>query len=335
MVSLSKERIPSASFGSSMDDLKRPSVRRVAKQSSKPEAIALGYNDGSCPTGNCPPAGPVANGNCPTGNCPTGNCPTGGCPTGNCPSGCFQGKFGEYYCKRSPDYGYSPPAKYPLHRRGIEYNHYYPANWYGAGADYSQSQAPMVYQPTDTTQLGYRYQHVPFWQPMPNRLPPRPIPAQWHTTNPAVSASRFSNGNGPAGYAGGQFGGYSGYQNGSYGAANSCPPGMNSTPTMITQPGSPASAIPPAPLGTGAPASPIPQGDEYDDESGAEPRNAASNSQLNSNWGLRLFLGQVELRSICFNTEGKSIYWFSFRVISFQSAFGVGIETPSPPIFTV
>jgi len=41
MVSLSKERIPSASFGSSMDDLKRPSVRRVAKQSSKPEAIAL------------------------------------------------------------------------------------------------------------------------------------------------------------------------------------------------------------------------------------------------------------------------------------------------------
>ena len=228
-----------------------------------------GYNDGHCPTGNCPPAGPVVH-----GNCPTGNCPTGGCPTGNCPGGCFQGKFGEYYCKRSPDYGYSPPAKYPLHRRGIEYNHYFPANWYGAGADYSQSQAPMVYQPTDTTQLGYRYQHVPFWQPMPNRLPPRPIPAQWHTTNPAVSASRFSNGNGigPAGYAGGgQFGGYSGYQNGAYGAANSCPPGVTSTPNMISQPGSRTNSLPPAPSGAGAPASPIPLDDEFDDESGAEP----------------------------------------------------------------
>ena len=41
MVSLSKERIPSASFGSSMDDLKRPSVRRVGKRFSRSEAIPL------------------------------------------------------------------------------------------------------------------------------------------------------------------------------------------------------------------------------------------------------------------------------------------------------
>jgi len=45
---------------------------------------------------------------------------------------------------------------------------------------------------------------------------------------------------------------------------------------------------------------------------------------------LRLILEPVELRSICFNTEGKSIYWFFFRVISFPSALGVGIETPAP-----
>jgi hypothetical protein len=43
----------------------------------------------------------------------------------------------------------------------------------------------MVYQPTDTTQLGFYYQHVPFWMPDPSRLPPRPIPAQWNITAPA------------------------------------------------------------------------------------------------------------------------------------------------------
>ena len=188
------------------------------------------------------------NGNCPTGGCPTGNCPTGigqDCQSGNCPTcrgGCFGGHFGEHYCKRSPDYGYAPPTKYPLHRRGVEYTNYYPQKWYGAGADYSQSTAPMVYQPTDTTQLGYYYQHVPFWQPMPNRLPPRPIPAQWHTTPPAVSASRYCNGFFPGNL--GPYTGNAGFHGGrstsSYVTANgtngSCPPALNGTPVTSPQP---------------------------------------------------------------------------------------------------
>ena len=171
---------------------------------------------------------PCSQGGCPTGgggfgNCQNGNCQAhgyyggGACQSGQCPNcrGCIGSKFCEHCCKRSPDYGYSPPSKYPLLRRGVEYNQYYPANWYGAGADYSQSQAPMVYQPTDTTQLGYTYQHVPFWQPQPNRLPERPIPAQWHSTPAAVEASGFRGCN--LGYPGqnagncqygGQFGGY-------------------------------------------------------------------------------------------------------------------------------
>ncbi len=151
--------------------------------------------------------GPVYSNGADLGNCPTGDCPTGNCPTGNCPQGrgC---KFGEHYCKHSPDYGYSPPAKYPLHRRGVEYDRYYPSQWYGAGADYSQSQAPMVYQATDTTQLGFYYQHVPYWRPMPERLPPRPIPSQWHITPPPVEASGFCR-NGYGNY--GNYGGYSGH----------------------------------------------------------------------------------------------------------------------------
>ena len=119
-------------------------------------------------------------------DCPTGNCPSGHCQRGY---GCFQ----EHYCKKSPDYGYSPPAKYPLHRRGVEYNTYFPNQWYGLPGGGLAGGYPMVYQPTDTTQLGFTYQHVPSWQPNPNMLPQRPVPAQWHIVAPPYNANLFSN----------------------------------------------------------------------------------------------------------------------------------------------
>lgn len=201
---------------------------------------------GSCPTGNCPPAAVYDAGSCPTGNCP----PSAGCPTGHCHGGCFGGFCGDYYCKHSPDYGYGPPAKWPLQRRGVEYTHYYPQQWYGAGADYSGSYAPMVYQPTDTTQLGYKYQHVPFWQPMPNRLPPRPIPAQWHITPPPVQATSYRPG------AHGWHGGYAGMSAGMYGA--NCPPSsvpVQAQPTPAQQPAVLPQTVPAqaAPVESGVP----------------------------------------------------------------------------------
>ena len=122
------------------------------------------------------------------GDCPTGNCPNGYCHTGH-GHGCFQ----EHYCKKSPDYGYSPPAKYPLHRRGVEYNTYFPNQWYGLPGGGLAGGYPMVYQPTDTTQLGFYYQHVPYWQPNPNMLPQRPVPAQWHVVAPPYNANLFGN----------------------------------------------------------------------------------------------------------------------------------------------
>jgi hypothetical protein len=134
-----------------------------------------------------------------------GGCPTGDCQYGNgnaCQHGpCFHGFFQERYCKNSPDHGYSPPAKYPLQRRGVQYNQYFPNQWYGApGASYQG--APVVYQPTDTTQLGFHYQHVPFWQPNPSVMPQRPVPAQWHITAPVAYASGFHQGDGGYGYGG-------------------------------------------------------------------------------------------------------------------------------------
>jgi len=130
-----------------------------------------------------------------TGDCPTGDCPNGYCRSGH---GCFQ----ESYCKKSPDYGYSPPAKYPLHRRGVQYNTAFPNQWYGLPGSGLAGGAPMVYQPTDTTQLGFYYQHVPFWQPNPNMLPQRPVPAQWHIVAPPYQANLFANQGGIPGAAG-------------------------------------------------------------------------------------------------------------------------------------
>lgn len=172
----------------------------------------------------------------------------GGCPDcQNCNGPqCFHGMFQERYCKNSPDHGYSPPAKYPLHRRGVQYNQYFPNQYYGTpGASYQA--APVVYQPTDTTQLGYSYQHVPFWQPNASMMPQRPVPAQWHITAPAVYASNYHNGGG-YGYGHGFGHGY-GYGNN----CDHCQQPMQSTPAAApaiqspTPAPEPKASIPPTP----------------------------------------------------------------------------------------
>lgn len=233
-----------------------------------------------CPTGNCP----VDSGSGVAGD-PNAYCPTGNCPTGRCPH-CWGSRFGHcngYYCKRSPDYGYTPPAKYPLLQRGVQYSEYYPAQWYGTGP-IPAPQAPMVYQPTDTTQLGFYYQHVPFWMPAPYRLPQRPIPAEWNITGPAASAYNFN------GYYGGYPRGYGGhlfhhhrrmrYYDNSYGVNGNCPvdgtmvPQQASPTTMNSQQVVPSTQGPPVPVEVQVPdsASPLPGGsgqilqdDETDD----------------------------------------------------------------------
>lgn len=117
----------------------------------------------------------------------------GDCP--HCQAGGKGKKFCERYCTHSPDHGYSIPGKWPIHRRGVQYQTLFPQQYYSVhtGAPYAVA-APQIYQPTDTTQLGYYYQHVPFWQPQPNMLPARPVPAQWHTYAPVVYASQFGRG---------------------------------------------------------------------------------------------------------------------------------------------
>jgi hypothetical protein len=84
----------------------------------------------------------------------------------------------DYYAV-SPDYGWSPPGKVPVRRSNVTYTNYGPNNW-GDYSGASTKRAPIIATPTDTTQLGYYYQHVPTWQPK-NILPVPPDPRHWHT----------------------------------------------------------------------------------------------------------------------------------------------------------
>jgi hypothetical protein len=78
------------------------------------------------------------------------------------------------------DYGWSPPAKHPIDRVSIDYYRAFPQQWNGTAQAGPRIVRPSVYWPTDTTQLGYTYQHSPRWMPYPGMVPPVPHPAQWN-----------------------------------------------------------------------------------------------------------------------------------------------------------
>ncbi|MDP1797770.1 MAG: hypothetical protein Q8K78_09825 [Planctomycetaceae bacterium] len=163
---------------------------------------------------------------------------------GDCPE-CYggggkhggSGSFKERYCTHSPDHGFSVPGKWPIHRRGVQYTNFYPHTWAGTEgpAVGEVPQYPMAYMPTDTTQLGFYSQHVPFWQPQPNPMPRRPIPAQWHHYAPTVYASDWGNSY------------YKGGMNGANCPVVSDGTVIHGTPTPIAQPAAPVQAAPEAP----------------------------------------------------------------------------------------
>jgi hypothetical protein len=105
----------------------------------------------------------------------TGNWQYADCDTGNCKNS------SNSLCstKGFPDKGWNPPARYPVNRNGIWYRNYWPKAWYGNAGGGFIGNAPMVYQPTDTTQLGYSYAKVPTWQAT-RMIPPTPCPANYH-----------------------------------------------------------------------------------------------------------------------------------------------------------
>jgi len=108
---------------------------------------------------------------------------------GHCPS--CRGTMQDYggwghceACKRNgriaPGTGWCAPGKVPVVRERVQYQKYYPNYWSGYGPGPAQPYKPMVYTPTDTSQLGFYYQHTPTWTAQPWRVPGPPHPAYWH-----------------------------------------------------------------------------------------------------------------------------------------------------------
>lgn len=100
---------------------------------------------------------------------------------GYCPS-CQQNNrvWGHGQRRLSPGTGWCAPGKIPVVRERVQYQQYYPHYWSGNGPGPAVPHRPMVYTPTDTTQLGFYYQHAPSWTSQPWRVPGPPHPAYWH-----------------------------------------------------------------------------------------------------------------------------------------------------------
>lgn len=81
----------------------------------------------------------------------------------------------------SPGHGYVLPVKRPMWDVSYPYNHMLNATAVGAANGQRSSSAyGNVYMPTDTTQLGYSYGHVPYWMPRAGMVPPTPTPDAYH-----------------------------------------------------------------------------------------------------------------------------------------------------------
>lgn len=112
-------------------------------------------------------------------NCPMGMCvDDDSCLTRSCLSDTCLGRF--CATKAYPDSGWAPPVRLPVNRDQVWYGNYLPQAFYGNPGGGFIANYPQVYQPTDTTQLGYYYHHVPTWQSRPGMIPPTPNPADFH-----------------------------------------------------------------------------------------------------------------------------------------------------------
>lgn len=115
-------------------------------------------------------------------NCPNGDCYGGGGDGmtwrngngwGGCHHGCLFGHCNHGYA--SGNAWVRPPATWGLSRSPNTYRYYWNSQLAGVPS-VSGGPYPMVYQPTDTAQMGFYYQAVPRWQYRPSMLPPAPSP---------------------------------------------------------------------------------------------------------------------------------------------------------------
>ena len=151
--------------------------------------------DGRCENGRCED-GRCESGLCKDGRCDDGSsicsrlgnaCGNGLCGNGLCGAGGCCGQFG------FPDRGWNMPVKTPVTRNPVSYTRYHPTQWYGSRGSGYGSGFPMIYRPTDTTQLGFIGHNVPYWKR--GRGPGMPPPASIHNRNcPTGGYSTYGQG---------------------------------------------------------------------------------------------------------------------------------------------
>ncbi len=204
-----------------------------------------GCMSGACEWGSGCPSG-CGYGSCGWGQCGScGQC--GGCGYGGCHSCALLNYLRSYAvggCSFSPDHGWAPPGKHPRPRTAATYRNWFPTEWTGQGS-YAQPghRYPMVYTPTDTTQLGYYYQRVPVWQHRNGMIPPVPHPEAFHVPDFGCGRNGVCH-NGMIGA------GACGHQGEiiSDDAVGDAPSAEHSVPAeSAPQPASPQSAAPPSP----------------------------------------------------------------------------------------
>ena len=172
-----------------------------------------------------------ANYNCPNGDCYQGGgwggggwgwrggCAHGGCYGGGGLFGC-----GCHHGLAAGNAWVRPPAAWGLSRTPNTYRYYWNSQLAGVpsvgGGPY-----PMVYQPTDTTQMGFYYQAVPRWQYRPEMLPQAPAPNWPLGMNSAVGT----------------------YNTGYVAGTVNTTPAVNAQPVPVTPANPPAPAVAPPP----------------------------------------------------------------------------------------
>ncbi|MAT16852.1 MAG: hypothetical protein CMJ46_16455 [Planctomyces sp.] len=174
-----------------------------------------------------------------------------GCPNGECYGGCEEGGCAKDGCFNMypADAGWGRPIRNYIEHVPVSYLKRWPDRVHGIHHPGPMKMYPIVYQPTDTTQLGFTYQRVPTWQPKPWMVPPMPIPSQWHRREAGYRTYSY-------GYGDGYYhGGHGGYYPGSGEYCPNCPqgggviyesPSPSTEPTVV--PGKTApTEVPPAP----------------------------------------------------------------------------------------
>lgn len=209
-----------------------------------------------------PPPAPAAASGAPAPSADAGPAPAVGsegvpCDSG---SGIVEGDVGRFrlcgclgaLLAYDPARGYRAPDMAHIDRDAVIYYRYWPQRFYGQPGYRLAPSFPMVYMPTDTTQLGVYYSRVPQWLPNPRMYPRPPRPDEW---NRRVVLAGQAGAYGGVGGAAGPEGGMPTPSDQppsmpNLGSASPPPGSMQPVPQRpLPPPPAPLNALPPAPRG--------------------------------------------------------------------------------------